>query len=67
MMRELINWSEELAGFRETNYEEIRSKFQICNGELCSLINGRNYGIGKLELVSLKKLLERVPIRFSGM
>jgi hypothetical protein len=51
-----MNWFEQLTGFRETNYDDTRSKLRVEGEQLQSLINGKRYGIGKLELVSLNTL-----------
>ena len=55
-----MDWFEALTGFRETNYAETRSRLRIEGKELRSLVNGRSYGIGELELVSLRTLRQRV-------
>ena len=55
-----MDWFERLTGFRETDYDDTRAKLRIEGGRLQSLINGKSYGIGELELVSLQALRERV-------
>jgi hypothetical protein len=55
-----MDWFERLTGFRETNYDDTRAKLKVDGGRLQSLINGKSYGIGQLELVSLQTLRERV-------
>jgi hypothetical protein len=47
------------AGFRETGYEGTRANFRVEGSRLRSLANGKSYGIGELELVSLQTLRER--------
>lgn len=54
-----MDWFERLTGFRETGYHETRAKLAVEGQQLKSLVNGRSYGIGRLELVSLKELRER--------
>jgi hypothetical protein len=54
-----MDWFERLTGFRETNYEETRSKFELDGERLRSRINGASFRIGDLELVSLQSLRER--------
>jgi hypothetical protein len=54
------DWFERLAGFRETDYEATRGRFVLEGDRLRSLVNGRGYRIGTLELVSLQSLRERV-------
>lgn len=55
-----MDWFEKLTGFRETGYAETRAKLKVDGHKLQSLVNGKSYGIGELELVSLHDLRERV-------
>jgi hypothetical protein len=55
-----MDWFERLTGFREGTYEYTRSQLELDGCELRSRVNGRSYGIGELELVSLRELRERV-------
>ena len=55
-----MDWFEKLTGFRETSYDDTRAKLKVEGRRLHSLINGKSYGIGELELVSLQALRERV-------
>jgi hypothetical protein len=55
-----MDWFERLTGFRETSYHDTRAKLKVDGSRLQSLINGKDYGIGELELVSLQALRERV-------
>jgi hypothetical protein len=55
-----MDWFERLTGFRETGYDDTRAKLRVDGRRLQSLINGKSYGIGDLELVSLEALRERV-------
>jgi hypothetical protein len=55
-----MDWFEKLTGFRETGYAETQGKLRLEGRKLQSLINGKSYGIGELELVSLQALRERV-------
>src|SRR5215471_6123606 len=55
-----MDWFESLTGFRETNYEDTRAKLKVEGNRLRSLINGKSYGIGELELVPLQTLRGRV-------
>jgi hypothetical protein len=55
-----MDWFESLTGFRETSYDDTRAKLKVEGSRLHSLINGRNYCVGELELVSLQALRERV-------
>jgi hypothetical protein len=55
-----MNWFERLTGFVECGYDKTRSKLEVEGRRLRSLVNGRSYQIGELELVSLQTLRERV-------
>jgi hypothetical protein len=55
-----MDWFEQLTGFRETDYGDTRAKLKVEGKRLQSLINGKSYGIGELELVPLQTLRERV-------
>jgi hypothetical protein len=54
-----MDWFERLTGFRETSYDDTRAKLKVDSNRLQSLINGKSYGIGELELVSLRTLREK--------
>jgi hypothetical protein len=53
-----MDWFEKLTGFGETSYDDTRAKLRVDGRQLRSLINGKTYGIGELELVSLQTLRE---------
>ena len=55
-----MDWFETLTGFRETDYDDTRAKLKVVGSRLQSLVNGKSYGIGELELVPLQTLRERV-------
>jgi hypothetical protein len=55
-----MDWFERLTGFRETSYADTRANLKVEGRQLQSRINGKCYGIGELELVSLQSLRERV-------
>ena len=55
-----MDWFERLTGFRETSYDDTRAKLKVEGSQLQSLINGKSYGIGELELVPLQALREWV-------
>jgi hypothetical protein len=55
-----MDWFEKLTGFRETSYADTKAKLEVENGQLRSLVNGKSYRTGELELVSLKELRNRV-------
>ena len=51
-----MDWFERLTGFPETSYEATRAQLEVSDGRLRSRANGRSYGIGWLELISLDAL-----------
>ena len=53
------DWFERLTGFKESGYEETRSRLEIDGTKLRSRVNGRSYGIGELELPPLEILRDR--------
>ena len=55
-----MDWFEKLTSFRETDYDDTRAKLKVEDSRLRSLVNGKDYGIGELELVPLQSLRERV-------
>lgn len=55
-----MDWFERLVGFRESDYAATRSRLEVVGTQLRSRVNGKSYGIGELELVSLGTLRERV-------
>jgi hypothetical protein len=55
-----MDWFERLTGFREVGYNETRDKLGVDGERLRSLVNGKSYGIGELELTSLTDLRSRV-------
>jgi hypothetical protein len=56
MKEELVDWFERLTGFRETDYASTRARLAWENGRLTSLVNGKSYQTGRLELPSLSEL-----------
>lgn len=54
-----MDWFETLTGFRESSYEETRTRLQIEGGQLRSLVNGASYATGQLDLVSLQALRDK--------
>jgi hypothetical protein len=55
-----MDWFEKLTGFCETGYDDTRAKLKVDGRQLQSLVNGKVYGIGELELVPLQTLRARV-------
>ncbi len=58
-----MDWFERLTGFREGAYGETQAKLKIEDRQLRSLVNGKSYGIGDFDLVSLRTLRERAKSR----
>jgi hypothetical protein len=58
-----MDWFERLTGFRETAYDDTRAKLEVDGRQLKSLVNGKSYGIGELELVSLQNLRDRDRVK----
>ena len=54
-----MDWFERLMGFREDVYEATKSRLELVGDRLRSKVNGKHYGIGQFELVSLASLRER--------
>lgn len=55
-----MDWFKKLTGFRESGYEETRQNLRVDGHRLQSLVNGKSYAVGSLELVSLQTLRDRV-------
>jgi hypothetical protein len=55
-----MEWFEGLFGFREGNYEFTQQQLNVEASTLRSRVNGRSFGIGELELVSLHALRDRM-------
>lgn len=58
-----MDWFEELFGFREDGYAGVRKHLTLQGQVLHSSANGRSFGVGALELVSLQTLRDRVRPR----
>lgn len=54
-----MDWFERLTGFKELNCVQTRQRLELSEGRLRSKVNGRSFGIGELELVSLQSLRDR--------
>jgi hypothetical protein len=57
-----MDWFERLTGFRETDYDAVRAQLRVDGKRLQSTVNGKSYGVGELELVSLQALRHRVKL-----
>lgn len=55
-----MDWFECITGFRETGYDATRRQLEVEGSQLRSLVNGKSYSIGELELVSLQDLRARL-------
>lgn len=65
-MADDADWFEALTGFAETSYDETRAKLSVHDQRLSSLVNGKTYGVGALEVVSLADLRARAPFAHDG-
>lgn len=54
-----MDWFERLTGFRELPWEETRARLEVLGDCLHSRVNGRSYGIGRLEVASVAELRVR--------
>jgi len=55
------DWFQRITDFKENGYRETQAKLAVEGSELVSRVNGRRYGIGRLELATLATLRERAP------
>ena len=55
-----MTWFEELTGFREVSPKQVRENIKLDGDTLTSLVNGRRFTCGRLELPSLGELRARV-------
>ncbi|WP_374483765.1 hypothetical protein [Zoogloea sp.] len=55
-----MDWFERLTGFKEQDFAGTQAQLELDGRQLRSRINGRSYGIGELELVSLETLRQRI-------
>lgn len=55
-------WFEQLTGFKEENPAQVRSNLEIKENRLISKVNGAEFVFGKLELLSLHELRNRVSL-----
>ena len=51
-----MDWFERITGFSETTYAQTKARLSVADGKLISSANGRTFGIGKLELLTLREL-----------
>lgn len=51
-----MSWFARLTGFEETTYEETRTRLELVGERLRSLVNGREYLVGRLATPSLAEL-----------
>ena len=55
-----MDWFERITGFSETTYAQTKARLSVADGKLISSANGRTFGIGKLELLTLRELRKRL-------
>lgn len=61
-----MDWFERLTGFVEADYRSTRERLAVDGGQLVSRVNGRRFGVGQFELVSLATVRERVRETTTG-
>lgn len=54
-----MDWFERLTGFKEADYRSTQERLRVENGKLRSTANSQSYGVGHLELASLRELRSR--------
>jgi hypothetical protein len=54
------NWFTDLTGFQETSYASTKTQLEVEGDVLRSKVNGRRFGIGQFEMVSLAELRNQV-------
>lgn len=54
-----MDWFERLTGFREDGYGTTQTRLEVIGDRLRSKVNGRDFGIGQFELVSLGSMRDR--------
>lgn len=55
-------WFEKLTGFKETRPAHVRANISLEGNKMTSLVNGKTYQWGRLEVPSLKELRESISI-----
>ncbi len=53
-------WFEQLTGFSETSPEDVRERLRVSDTNLQSLVNGKSWTCGRLEVVSLRDLRQKL-------
>ncbi len=54
-----MTWFEKITGFTETDYASTRARLRVEGTSLCSIADGKHYGMGVLEIPTLAELRER--------
>jgi hypothetical protein len=62
-----VDWFEDLTGFKERAYGETQRRLAAAGTTLRSTINNRSYGIGDLEIPSLKELRQTAACVVNGL
>ncbi|MGY0194576.1 hypothetical protein ACWA7J_05810 [Leptothrix sp. BB-4] len=55
-----MDWFERITGFAEGDASDVRSRLKVDSDAIVNIVNGRRFGMGTLEIVSLAELRERV-------
>ncbi len=56
-------WFKKLMGLGDTKYKDVQKNILINGNKIESLVNGKSYQYGKLEVLSLQELKEKSPSR----
>lgn len=55
-------WFEKLMGFPENSYEDVQRNIIVDGEKMTSIINGKTYRSGRLEIPSLENLRKEIDI-----
>ena len=54
-----MDWFERITGFAEGDGTDVRARLRVDGDAIVNIVNGRRFGMGTLEIVSLAELRER--------
>jgi hypothetical protein len=59
-------WFKKLIGFKEESHKQVQSNISIKDGVMTSLVNGKSYNCGRLEIPTLAELREQANTSYTG-
>jgi len=59
-------WFKNLTGFHEESHKQVQSNISIKDGIMTSLVNGKSYNCGRLEIPTLAELREQSNTSYTG-